>query len=87
MKELAKQLRALANERRLAIIQMLGKGSMTVGDIARKLKLSFRSTSRHLQVMKHTGYIESEQKGLAMFYRLRRDHPIYRCLADQISRQ
>lgn len=87
MKELAKQIRAVANERRLKIIRMLLRGSLTVSDMARQLKLSFRSTSRHLQVMKQAGYLDTEQVGLSVFYRLRRDHPIYRCLVNEISKK
>lgn len=80
MKELSKQLKAIANERRLKILTLLAAGRRRkVGDLARALKLSFRSTSRHLQVLKQAGFLEDEQVKLYVYYRLRRDHPVYRC--------
>ena len=51
MKNYEKILKALANRRRLEIIRYLKqKRNANVGDIATHLKLSFKSTSRHLAV-------------------------------------
>jgi len=49
MKQLTRELKALANERRLQILAFIKKEKQpTVGDIAYHLHLSFAATSRHL---------------------------------------
>jgi len=71
MKELERQLKALANKRRLAILKYLKKSKeATVGDIAEEIKLSFRSTSKHLAVLAANDIVEREQRSVQMFYRL-----------------
>lgn len=78
MKELEKNLKALANARRLAIIRyLLRKKKATVGDIAEEIKLSFKSTSRHLAVLSGAGILAREQVGLEVFNSLSEDrHPL-----------
>ena len=69
MKEYEKILKALANRRRLQIIKYLkDKKLATVTDISEHLKLSFKSTSKHLAVLFGVGILEKEQKSLSMFY-------------------
>lgn len=85
MKEVAKQLRALGNERRLKMVLLLMRSRLTVGDVARGIRLSFRSTSRHLQILKQAGLVESEQVGLSVFYRVAKDHPVFRALCNCIA--
>ncbi len=69
MKEYEKTLKALANRRRLQIIKYLKeKRTATVTDIAEHLKLSFKSTSKHLAVLFGAGIVDKEQKSLSMFY-------------------
>lgn len=85
MKEVARQLRALGNERRFKIITLLMRSRLTVGEIARGIKLSFRSTSRHLQILKHAGLVESEQVGLSVFYRVVKDNPVFRALCNHMT--
>jgi len=61
--------KALANRRRLAIIQCLSKeDKINVSDISEKIKLSLTSTSKHLQILKSTGLVESEQVNLEQYY-------------------
>ncbi|MEK7077119.1 MAG: metalloregulator ArsR/SmtB family transcription factor [Patescibacteria group bacterium] len=80
MKELEKILKALANRRRLAILRYLKeKGSAPVGNIAKEINLSFKSTSRHLCVLAAVDIVEREQKGLEAYYSLSREQkPILR---------
>ncbi len=74
MKELEKVLKALANRRRLAILKYLKhKKEASVSDIAREIKLSFKSTSRHLTVLRSTEIVEREQRNLQVFYMLAND--------------
>ncbi|MFH1867156.1 MAG: metalloregulator ArsR/SmtB family transcription factor [Patescibacteria group bacterium] len=69
MRELEKILKALANRRRLAIIKHLKTHQpASVGEIAATIKLSFRSTSKHLAVLASADIVEREQSGLQIFY-------------------
>ncbi|MBI1999542.1 MAG: winged helix-turn-helix transcriptional regulator [Parcubacteria group bacterium] len=61
----------MANRRRLAIIRYLKKKPGTsVGEIAKEINLSFRSTSKHLSVLSAADIVQKDQRGLQMFYRL-----------------
>lgn len=71
MRNIEKILKALANQRRLVIVRYLKEEKeTTVGDIANKIKLSFKATSKHLAILYVANIVEKEQKGLQMFYRL-----------------
>lgn len=77
MKEYEKTLKALANRRRLQILKYLkDKKQATVTDITGHLKLSFKSTSKHLAVLFGAGIVDKEQKSLSMFY----------CLAEPLPK-
>ena len=72
--ELEIQLKALANRRRLAILNLLRRRrEANVGDIAEAIKLSFTSTSKHLLILERAGFAEKEQKSLQVFYRIAPD--------------
>jgi DNA-binding transcriptional ArsR family regulator len=74
MANLEKTLKALANRRRLAIVGHLKTHpEATVGDLASAIKLSFRSTSKHLAVLLAADVVEREQRSLLMFYSLSTD--------------
>ena len=71
MKELEKVLKALANKRRLAILQFLkNRKEATVGEISETIRLSFRSTSRHLAVLSNADILEKEQRSTEVYYRI-----------------
>lgn len=71
MKKMEKILKALANQRRLAILKYLKENKEApVAEIANKIKLSFKATSKHLGVLSVIDIIEKEQRSLQMFYRL-----------------
>ncbi len=64
-------LKALANRRRIAIVYYLSKNpGAKVGNIAAEIKLSFKSTSRHLSVLLSANIVEREQVSLEMHYTL-----------------
>ena len=72
---IAKHLKALANKRRLMIIFYLRNGrQVSVGEIAQEIKLSFKSTSRHLAVLRAAEIVLSEQQSLAQMYQLAQPH-------------
>ena len=69
--EIEKNYKAFANRRRIAIVHFLYKNNRaTVNTISDEIKLSFKSTSRHLQVLKSVGVLDSEQIGLEQYYYL-----------------
>lgn len=69
MKEIEKQMKALANGRRLAILKHLKKSKDTsVGEIADAIKLSFKATSKHLIILYAAGIVEKEQDMLIVKY-------------------
>lgn len=71
MKEIEKQMKALANARRLSILKYLKKTrEATMGDIADEIKLSFKATSKHLGILYAAGILEKDQRSLTINYRL-----------------
>ena len=71
MRNLEKNLRAVANRRRLSILKYLKKNkSASVGEIAYEIDLSFKATSRHLRMLLAVDIVEKEQKALQAFYSL-----------------
>ncbi|MES2087452.1 MAG: winged helix-turn-helix domain-containing protein [Patescibacteria group bacterium] len=71
MYKLEKQLKAVANKRRLAILVFLKKKkAASVGEISENIKLSFTSTSKHLQILYASEILEKEQVRLQMFYKI-----------------
>ena len=71
MKELEKVFKALANRRRLAIIMYLrNRKEAPVGDIAARIKLSLKATSKHLGLLAAVDILDREQRSSQMFYRL-----------------
>ncbi len=64
MKEKEKIFKALANQRRLQILLFLNKrNSAVVDDIARHLRLSIKSTSKHLKVLTNADFLDWEARG------------------------
>ncbi len=71
MRKLERVLKGLANRRRLAIVKLLmGERDLAVGDIAAAIRLSEKSTSKHLRILTHVGALEHDQKSRYMFYRI-----------------
>lgn len=85
MRELTKCLKALANERRLKIISILVKHEpLIINDIAERLGLSLKSTSKHIQKLSDCGIVERNQRSSQVYCRLGRKHPVFRSLAQHI---
>ena len=71
MRELEQLLKALANRRRLQLMRELKNGrSLSVGDLARTLKLSVAATSKHLRLLARARIVEDEKHGLMVNYTL-----------------
>ncbi len=69
--------KALGNINRLKIIQMLSEGkSMNVTEIADKIKVSIKSTSRHLMILRNLDLLEGEGRDGHVFYSLSKNVPL-----------
>ena len=76
-KVLERNFKALANKRRLAILRMLkSRKRAAVGEIAAGIKLSFKATSKHLNILYAAGLVDKEQESLTVFYSLKSDLPV-----------
>ncbi len=68
-RELEKQLKALANRRRLSILKYLKTHrEAAVSEIADAIHLSLKATSKHLRMLAALDIVEREQRSLQMFY-------------------
>ncbi len=66
----ARRLRALADACRLAVMDMLIEGSMTVSEMLEKIDLEQSLLSYHLKILRQEGLIESIREGKSVRYRL-----------------
>jgi len=75
-KEMERLLKALANRRRLAIVQYVRKNKeASVGEIADAIRISLKATSKHLSVLARADVLEREQRSLQGYYRISSDVP------------
>lgn len=71
MTSLERTFKAFANKRRLAILKYLKThADASVGELSDNIKLSFRSTSKHLGVLTAAEIVESEPRNRLVFYKL-----------------
>jgi DNA-binding transcriptional ArsR family regulator len=72
MKKEIKILKALANGKRMEILNLLSKEkNLNVAEIAEEIKLHFKSTSKHLQRLAEAGLIIRSQNGFRVEYNLK----------------
>jgi DNA-binding transcriptional ArsR family regulator len=64
-------LQALAEPRRLAILDLLRDGERPVGELAGKLRLSQPAVSKHLRVLKDAGLVEVRPDAQRRLYSIR----------------
>src|SRR6266498_4403624 len=67
---LAKMIQAMANPRRLEIIDLLGQGEKTVDQVARETHMAVANASQHLQVLKSANLVEIRRERNFIHYRL-----------------
>lgn len=66
----ARVCKALADPKRLLIINELRDGPRAVGDIASALQISQPNVSRHLAVLRDRGFVTAERLGSSVHYAL-----------------
>lgn len=69
--EFARLAQALANGRRLEIVDVLANGERTVQRLASETGLSVANASQHLQVLREVGLVRSRRDGNRIYYALR----------------
>jgi len=68
VEKLSQIFKALSDETRLRIINLLSFGELCVCDIMTILKISQPKASRHLAYLKHSGLVQSRREALWMHY-------------------
>ncbi|SFB11688.1 DNA-binding transcriptional regulator, ArsR family [Lentibacillus halodurans] len=64
-------LGALVEPNRMAIVELLSNGPLTVGEIANRLGLSQPHASKHLKVLSNNGIVEVKPEANRRYYKLR----------------
>ncbi len=86
-KEFTRCLKALANERRVRIIQeLLVAAPLDMDALARRLKLSYKSTAKHVAQLERCDFLERTRMGLQVLYRVDRTHPLLRTVLSHLDR-
>ena len=61
-------LRAIANPKRLRILNEVGDTKITVGELASLLNISVSNISQHLKILKNYEILKSEKIGHRVYY-------------------
>lgn len=78
--ERSRVVRALANPTRLLIVEALEDGEACVNTLTDLTDFDVSTVSKHLAVLRRVGLVQTEKRGLNVFYRL-----ACPCLADFFS--
>ncbi|CAM2801164.1 metalloregulator ArsR/SmtB family transcription factor [Prescottella defluvii] len=68
--QLARVAKAMANGRRLALLELMAQGEQSVETLARASALKTTSASAHLQILKSAGLVRTRRDGTTIYYRL-----------------
>ena len=60
----------MGDPNRRAIVELLGSGGRSVGEVAAALPISRPAVSRHLRLLKEAGLVVEEPQGTRRIYRL-----------------
>ncbi len=62
--------KVLANPKRLGILNTLGKGELSVEELADRLKIRKTNISQHLARLRHARLVRIRREGLRVYYRV-----------------
>ena len=62
--------RALADAKRLCVIELLATGERSVSDLSREASCQIPNMSQHLAVLRSAGLVASRRDGSTVYYRL-----------------
>ena len=86
MKREAQILKALADETRLRILQLLADGELCVCELMAALDLPQSTVSRHLSYLKNSGWLQDRRQGVWMYYRIAKEiNPLAAALLPALS--
>jgi len=88
LEQAAECLRVLAHPHRLRMIQMLLRGTYTVGELAEACELPSPMASEHLRLMQRCGFLTSSKDGRKVFYEVAEPHlrDILACIEQRFDR-
>lgn len=67
----AKVMKAMAHPTRLYIIERLSLGEHYVCELRDMIEADLSTVSKHLRVLKEAGIVETDKRGVQVFYRLK----------------
>lgn len=70
LKLIAERFRVLAEPARLHILNVLLQGERTVGDLVNATGLNQANVSKHLRLLRSSGFVERRKDGLYAWYRV-----------------
>ena len=87
-KELTRCLKALANERRIRIVQELlaAHVPLDIDAIARRIRLSYPSTTKHVAQLERCDFLERTRTGITVYYRVRRSSELLASVLRHLQR-
>ena len=62
--------RALADPKRLCVLECLSAGELSVGDLSTRAGCHVPNMSQHLSVLRSAGLVTSRREGSTVYYRL-----------------
>ena len=62
--------RALADPKRLCVVERLASGEQSVSELSREVGCQVPNMSQHLSVLRSAGLVASRREGSTVFYRL-----------------
>jgi ArsR family transcriptional regulator, virulence genes transcriptional regulator len=62
--------RALADPKRLCVLECLARGELSVHDLSGRVGCQVPNMSQHLAVLRNSGLVVTRREGNAIFYRL-----------------
>ena len=69
-KQLARVIKAVGNESRMVILERLGDGECTVGQLTALVGHDQSTVSKHLSVLRSHGIVDDRRDGNNVYYRL-----------------
>jgi DNA-binding transcriptional ArsR family regulator len=69
----ARAFDALGDPNRRALVELLGRGERSVGELAQQLPISRPAVSRHLRLLKQAGLVVDRREGVRNIYALGED--------------
>jgi ArsR family transcriptional regulator len=62
--------RALADPKRLCVLESLAEGELSVGDLSVRVRCQVPNMSQHLAVLRSAGLVSTRRDGSTVYYRL-----------------